>query len=118
MKDDPLQVLLLDEAILIKICKEEAGPERKGERKGASSASKSPGATAPARTYRLPPAPGRPRRAQLYQVGLEPGTQGDLGRPKGWGSATAGQAAGKGGALVIIIIIGIGWVCTTCSDFS
>lgn len=31
-------------------------------------------------TCRLPPASGRPRGAQLCQVGLEPETQGDLGQ--------------------------------------
>lgn len=80
----------MDGAVLIKICKEGAGPERKGERKGASSASKSPGAAAPARTYRLPPTPGRPRRAQLYQVGL------NLGLRETWAGLRGGAQQRQG----------------------
>lgn len=54
-EDDALQVLLINEAVLIKVCKEEEGPERQGHQPGP---------------HRLLSASATPHSTQLSQVGL------------------------------------------------
>lgn len=70
-KHDPLQVLLVDEAVLIKICKEEMGVGVGGLEKSQSP------------RLRVPSASGKMSRAQLPQTGLEPGTRGTWAGPQG-----------------------------------
>ena len=66
-EDNPLQVLLIDEAILVKICKEEAEHDRKGRLTRPPRSPGSPGPTEPHRPWRVSePGEGKePGRLQM-----------------------------------------------------